>query len=323
MADFTELTPDRFLPALEQALNTRLTPLIRPFPSYINRVYEIQTDDEVSFVAKFYRPGRWTKAALRDEQNFLLDCAENEIPVVCPIKLADGKTLGDFEGIFFAIFPKKAGRQFDVEGDESWSRVGSLLGRLHTTGAKRKAPARIILSPQITTKAYVEELLENGVTEDRKQPFKDICMRIIDTIAPHFEGMETIRIHGDFHTGNILERPGEGLMVIDFDDMMNGPEVQDFWLLLPDHYPACAPTLELLLSGYRLFREPHPKAGLVIEGLRAMRIIYFTAWCNMQRDDFQFQSRFPDWGNDAFWQKEIADLRSQYANIMDALSPAE
>jgi Ser/Thr protein kinase RdoA (MazF antagonist) len=320
MNDFKDLVPDLFLPALEEALSIKLTPLIRTFPSYINRVYEIQTIENVSYVVKFYRPGRWTLEALRDEHAFVFDCAEVEIPVVCPLKLTNGSSLGMLGDIAFAIFPKKGGRQFDIEGDESWQRVGVLLGRLHNAGQKRKAPARLVLSPQITTKEYADLLVQDGVTKNRQKDFKDTCYQIINAISPYFENMESIRIHGDFHTGNILERPDTGLMVIDFDDMMNGSPVQDVWLLLPDHYPACKHYLDQLLSGYRMFRDIDPRAPLLIEGLRAMRMIYFLAWCNMQRDDFQFKARNPDWGTDAFWAQETRDLRLQYANIMDAFS---
>ena len=108
MEGFEKLVPDNFLPALEEALGVRLTSLIRPFPSYINRVYEIQTIDETSFVAKFYRPGRWSTDALRDEHAFLLDCNEAEIPVVCPLKLSSGESLGLFDGIPFAVFPARS-----------------------------------------------------------------------------------------------------------------------------------------------------------------------------------------------------------------------
>ena len=321
MEGFEGLIPDDFLPALEEALNAELTPLIRSFPSYINRVYEIRTADDVPFVAKFYRPGRWTAKALQDEHTFLFDCEEAEIPVVCPLKLKNGKSLGSFGGIPFAVFPKKAGRQFDGEAEESWSRLGVLLGRLHAVGQKRKAPARLFLTPEATTRVYVDQLAGDAVSEKRRQAYRDIGARIIDAVTPCFEGMECIRIHGDFHRGNILDRPDTGLLVIDFDDMMNGPPVQDFWLLLPDHYPACKPQLDLLTAGYGQFRDIHPRSGLLIEGLRAMRMIYFTAWVAMQRGDAQFQARFPDFGTDSFWIQEINDLRAQYSHMMEALIP--
>lgn len=320
MDSFSELTPDRFLPALENAIGTELTPLARPFKSYINRVYEVQAPDGTAYIAKFYRPGRWSRDALQDEHAFLADCAEIDIPVVSPIPLQGGRTLGNAGKIFFAVFPKKAGRRFDIEEEASWRRVGVLLGRLHNAGQKRPAPSRQLLMPETTTRTYVRRLVEEAVTVPYRERYSDICARIVDAVAPRFEGLETIRIHGDFHAGNILNRPGEGLMVIDFDDMMNGVPVQDFWLLLPDHYPASEPFLQLLLSGYRQFRDADHRWPFLIEGLRAMRMIYFTAWCGMQRADYQFQAQYPDWGSDRFWAGEVQDLRTQYARMMEALS---
>ncbi len=320
MDHFSQLTPDNFLPALEEALGTKLTALVRPLPSYINRVYEIQAVDETFFIAKFYRPGRWSFEALRDEHAFLFDCDEIDIPVVCPLRLNNGDTLGKLDEINFAVFPRRAGRQFDVESEENWNRVGTLLGRIHNAGQKRDAPSRLKLNPSTTTREYADLLIENSVTEKWKQYYNDICTLLIETVLPYFEGIETIRIHGDFHCGNILCRPDSGLMVIDFDDMMIGPPVQDFWLLLPDHYPASKQYLEMLLAGYRQFRDVDPRSPLLIEGLRAMRIIYFTQWCSMQKSDYQFQTKFPDWGSDSFWAREVQDLRTQYANIVDVMA---
>ena len=127
---FSRLTPDYFLPALEEALGTELTALARSLPSYINRVYEIQAIDQTAYIAKFYRPERWSYEALEDEHTFIADCAEVDIPVVCPCMLKNGKTLDTLGEISFTVFPKRAGRQFDMESDENWKRVGTLLGRL-------------------------------------------------------------------------------------------------------------------------------------------------------------------------------------------------
>ncbi len=312
---FSELTPDSFLPVLEEALETELTSLVRPLPSYINRVYEIQAVDKAFYIAKFYRPGRWTVDALMDEHTFLFDCAEIDIPVVCPLKLNNGNTLGKLGMISFAIFPKRAGRQFDIETEENWKRVGTLLGRLHNAGQTKDAPSRLRLNPTTTTREHVDLLVETAVSDTWRQRYNDICSRIIDTVSPYFENLDVIRLHGDFHCGNILFRPDSGLMLIDFDDMMNGPPVQDFWLLLPERYPASKRHLELLLAGYRQFRDADNSSLLLIEALRAMRIIYFTAWCSMQRSDYQFQTKFPDWGSDRFWGKEVEDLHEQYGYI--------
>jgi len=319
MNTFTELTPNMFLGPLEEALGTSLTPLVRNLPSYINRVYELQQNNGEGLVVKFYRPGRWTTQALEDEHAFMADCAEIDIPVILPLILSHGKTLGTLAGINFAVFPKKGGRQFDIESDQDWQRIGMLLGRLHNAGKKKSAPSRLTLSPRTITATYVEHLCHEVISPKWRDSFSSICNRILDTITPLFEGLETIRIHGDFHSGNILHRPGEGLMIIDFDDMMNGTGVQDFWLLLPDHYPSSAAQLTKLLEGYRQFREPEPKTAQLIEALRAMRLIYFTEWCAMQRDDARFQHTFPDWGSDTFWAKETRDLQTQFQNIVEAM----
>jgi Ser/Thr protein kinase RdoA (MazF antagonist) len=113
------------------------------------------------------------------------------------------------------------------------------------------------------------------------------------------------------HRANILERPGEGLMIIDFDDMMVGPPVQDLWLMLPEHVHNCRYELDLMLEGYTSLRDFDYKTINLIEPLRAMRIIYFLAWCSTQVKDFNFQQKFPDWGSDAFWRREIVDLQHQ------------
>lgn len=318
MHDFENLTPDRFLDFLEKALDTRLTALARPMPSYINRVYEVMAFDRTPYIAKFYRPGRWTQEAIEDEHAFIRDCAEVEIPVVPPLTLTNGTTLDRMDEICFAVFPKRSGRQYDIERDEDWKRVGSLLGRIHNVGSRRAAEHRLTLAPALSRR-YLEQLCGDAVGEKWRQPYKDIVSRIIDTLEPLFEGVQTFRVHGDFRPSNILHRPEEGLMVIDFDDMVNGPAAQDFWLLLPEHYPGSSRYVDLLLSGYRTFRDFHPKDLRLIEGLRAMHMVYFTTWCYMQRNDFQFQKKFPDWGSDSFWAKEVQDMRTQFANIMDAM----
>ena len=133
-ADFDNLLPDTMLDAVESALGLEMTGLATPLPSYINRVYEVQSIDGDRFIPKFYRPGRWSRAALHDEHDFVLECAEAEIPVIAPLKLADGQTINESNGIFFTVFPKKYGRQLEINTDEDWIRVGTLLGRVHAVG---------------------------------------------------------------------------------------------------------------------------------------------------------------------------------------------
>lgn len=316
-ASFDDLTPDRILDAVESGMDCQLTGLTSPLPSYINRVYELQTIDGDRLIVKFYRPGRWKRAALQDEHDFVLDCAADEIPVVAPLELAGGGTIGDYEGILFSVFPKKSGREMELHTEEGWRRLGSLVGRIHLTGSRCDAANRLEIHPETTTLPEIRMLMHGGfMSVHHARRFKDVTSRIVEIAEKEFEGIETQRIHGDCHRGNILDRPGEGLMVIDFDDMAMGPTVQDIWLLLPGHANSARREIALVLEGYERFMEFDDRQLRLIEILRAMRIIYFLAWCSTQIDDFKFKSNFPDWGSDMFWQREISDLEHQYHVIL-------
>ena len=309
---FDGLTPEIFIDAVEESLGIRMTGLAAPLTSYINRVYELQSMDGRRFVAKFYRPGRWTKDALVDEHNFVLDCKEAEIPVIAPIVLKNGKTLGVVEGIYFAVFPKRLGRFFEICSDIDWKRLGSILGRLHVVGARKNAAARIEHHPLNSTLEEIEFLKDGMFVSPRyMSEFNSLSDDIITAIGDLFEDTEYIRTHGDCHCGNILHRPGEGIMLIDFDDMMTAPPVQDMWLLLPDHACNSKKELKLIMEGYTQFRDFDIASLKLIEPLRMMRLLYFLSWCAKQEKDLKFQSNFPSWGTDSFWRQEMNDLRMQ------------
>ena len=316
--DFEKLTPDVMISAVEAAIGSKMAGLISPLPSYINRVYEMQAHDGTRLIAKFYRPGRWAYEALDQEHIFTADCAADEIPVIKPLTLQNNATLDTVEGIHFAVFPKRGGRDFEVNEDEDWIRIGRLVARIHIAGKQRTADARVRLHPENSTAADIRHLVEGGfVSQAEISDFKAVCMQIVDMSSNLFDGIENIRIHGDCHHGNILHRPGEGVMIIDFDDMMTGPPVQDIWLLLPNHANRSRREFELIMEGYEQFRRFERHTFKLIEPLRAMRIIYFLAWCSRQADDFQFKKNFPDWGSQNFWKKEINDLRRQLQAIRE------
>ncbi len=313
---FEDLTPDLIIGSVEKALERPMTGLTSPLPSYINRVYELESRDGERFVAKFYRPGRWADEALSDEHRFVLDCAVHEIPVITPLVLPGGGTIGQAGSIRFAVYPKRWGREIEITGDDDYRRLGQLIGRVHGAGAERNAPSRVVLHPGLSMADDVKTLVDGGfVSPSYLRMFVGLCSEIIDLSAPLFETAERIRLHGDCHGKNFLHRPGEGIMIIDFDDMVTGPPVQDLWLLLPDHAAKCRREMNLLLEGYEQFREFDDRTLRLIEPLRAMRIVYFLAWCSRQKDDYKFRTLFPDWGNDRFWANEISDLEQQLGII--------
>jgi len=320
-ADFSDLSPHMVVHTLEEAYGLALQGSISHLPSYVNRVWLVRGEDGLERVAKFYRPGRWSEAAIREEHAFLADCASAELPVVSPIPSTDGDTLARLQletepGItqehYFMLMPKKAGRNFDAERQEDWFRLGSVCARLHTVAAMRPVEHRLVCTPAGSTARFLQELWDEGVVSRQQEAqFFDLAESMLDRIAPAFEDIPLQRIHGDLHRGNILDRGPEGLLLFDFDDMMCGPQVQDLWLLLPGYLDDCAQELTWLLEGYRQF-QPFDQSQLrLIEPLRYMRMVYFLAWCARQRFDNGFRRQFPDWGSSQFWVKEIEDFRQQ------------
>ncbi len=317
-AGFAALTPDAVMDRAERASGRRVSGICRPLTSYINRVYEVGLEDGGFLVAKFYRPGRWTREALQDEQDFLLELAADEISVVAPLADAEGRTLHEEDGIFFALFPRMGGRPCDEPSREEWLQIGRLLGRIHQVGARHSAANRLELHPRKSSRTHLEFLRDSGAIPSEVQGrYLDVAQRLLDRIAPMFDGIETQRLHGDLHRMNLLWRPGEGFHAIDFDDMAMGPAIQDLWMLLPDRLPAARPEFELLLEGYDTFAEYDDAQTRLIEPLRAMRYLHYAAWCARQKADGGRGLLAADWGTAEFWRRELADLQRQARDIED------
>ena len=131
---YEALSPDKVLTILEgeAVLDAQLMAL----NSYENRVYQIGQCDGPPLIAKFYRPGRWSDAALLEEHAFTAELAERDIPAVVPLANSAGETLRiSEEGLRFALYPRIAGRAPDLEDDEALAVLGRLLGRIHAVGA--------------------------------------------------------------------------------------------------------------------------------------------------------------------------------------------
>jgi Ser/Thr protein kinase RdoA (MazF antagonist) len=320
LADFSHLSPDLVLTLVESALGRRSSNLCRPLGSYINRVYDVQMEDGAWVVVKFYRPGRWSRAALQDEQDFVLELAEAEIPVIAPLPGADGRTLHEHHGMFYAVYPKKGGRPLEEPDPAQWMELGRLLARMHVIGSQRTPRDRITLGPRTSTREHLALILQSDFpTPGVRRAYELAAQEIVERIDPLFDGMDRVRIHGDCHRANILGRPGEAFFIIDFDDMALGPPVQDVWMILPGHVKDSRAELDRLLDGYETFREFDHASLRLVEPLRAMRMIHFTAWCARQRLDGGFARVAPDWGTSGYWRQETADLERQLREIEDAL----
>lgn len=318
--DFGALTPDIVIAAVEQALGTECSNLCRPLNSYINRVYEVGLAAGGCVVAKFYRPGRWSRTALQDELDFLSELHAAEVPVVPPLAGPDGTRLHDCAGIAFAIYSKKGGRPLEEPQAEAWVQLGRLIARMHLVGHTHPPHDRVRLHPCQVTQAHLAYIMDSGTLPvQMRASYAKAVNDVVARIAPYFDDVEMFRIHGDCHAGNILYRPGEGYHLLDFDDMVIGPAVQDLWLLLPNRLAEARVEAELLLEGYEAMLA-FPRTTLcLIEPLRAMRFIHFTAWCARQKADGVFARLSADWGTPEFWRQELAALETQQQEIEDVL----
>ncbi len=321
--DFQQLGPDRVLNLVEKTLGVRCNNLFRTLNSYINRVFEIETVGKVRMVVKFYRPGRWSKEAILDEHKFLLDLVEQEIPVVAPLFFPGGETLAESDGLLFSVFPKCGGRSVDEFNDDQWLQLGRLLGRVHQVGETAKAKHRITMAPQHSTRKQLSYLMKSPcVPEEMKPPLEKAILDIIADIQPLFAKTERIRIHGDCHFSNVIQRPGESFYLIDFDDMAMGAPVQDIWMLLPGEVDESFVELDLFLEGYETFRRFDRRALRLIEPLRAMRFIHYMAWCAHQVEGDGITRAIDGFGSQEYWRSEIAGLVDQRERIAEGQQPS-
>src|SRR4030095_378744 len=249
-ASFHTLTPDRVLDAVEVG-GPRFTRRCLPLRAFENRVYEVELEDERRLVVKFYRPGRWSRETILDETAFLGDLAAAGARAVPPIDLGTGGTLSEIEGIFYAAFPKVRGRSLDELDAENRRRIGRTIGRMHAGGAPRAAPNR----PRVDPKRYILEPLEVLMAGDfipagLAPRYRDVAVRIAEASAKPLAAARVQRIHGDLHWGNILWTPDP--LLVDFDDCLVGPPVQDLWLLARGNAEEARKLREDLLEGYEL-----------------------------------------------------------------------
>jgi Ser/Thr protein kinase RdoA (MazF antagonist) len=319
---FFSLTPERILDAVE-ASGLRCTGRCLTLNSMENRVYEVELelDPDVELrspserfrIAKFYRPGRWTQEQILQEHQFLQDLREEEIPVVAPIPFEDGRTLHQLDdtNIWYTVFPKVGGRSPDELNDEQLARIGRLLARMHNVGAVKQAPDRVRIHPDTYGRQSLAYLLESKTLPwNIEEQYKDIVEHICDLCTPWFEQAEVQRVHGDCHLGNLLWGP-EGPFWVDFDDMVQGPCVQDIWLVTPGRDEWATRQRNILLDAYEMMRPFDYSTLRLVEPLRALRMIHFHAWISKRWKDPAFPHAFPQFGTDKYWQEELHALAEQ------------
>ncbi|MCA9537423.1 MAG: serine/threonine protein kinase [Myxococcales bacterium] len=316
---FHQLTPDQVIGAVERAGHA-CTGRAIALNSYENRVYQVERADGEWLVGKFYRPGRWSVEALDDEHDFIYALDDAGVPVVVPLDLdGDGGTIGtltgEAEGIHYALYPRVRGRPPEEFNDEQLDVIGRALAELHDVGDEGPAPARPVLDPDTYGRAELEWLLRHdALPREVRDGYAYTVEALLDRIAPLFADVPLHRIHGDCHPGNLLWTPS-GPVFLDFDDMRIGPAAQDVWMLVPSYDKDGDRQRARLLDAYREVRD-FPGAWLdLVEPLRALRFVHYSAWIARRWKDPVFQRTFGHFGDIRYWQREIDDLREQIARI--------
>ena len=314
---FSELTPDFILNALE-SLGLHCDGRLLALNSYENRVYQVGMEDAPPLVAKFYRPHRWTDAAIQEEHDFVQALAESEIPVVAPL-ITDGKSLLFYEGFRFALFPRRGGRAPELGDPETLEWLGRFIGRIHAIGAT----ADFVHRPTLDIASFGEEprdyLLSHGfIPADLDAAYRSVVDQALDGVRHCFDragNVNRIRLHGDCHPGNVLWTD-DGPHFVDFDDCRMGPAIQDLWMLLSGERGDMTRQMSDVLAGYEDFCEFDPRELHLIEALRTLRLIHYSAWLARRWDDPAFPMNFPWFNTQHYWQNRILELREQIA-LMD------
>ncbi len=314
---YAALTPDTLLDAVEST-GLHADGRMLALNSYENRVYQVWLDEAPPVVAKFYRPERWSDAAILEEHAYTADLAAREIPVVPPL-IVNGQTLFEHAGFRFAVYPRQGGRVPELSDPETLEWLGRFIGRIHAVGALKPfqdRPALNIESFGVEPRAYLLE--HDWLPLELKSVWEGVSAQALDGVRYAFEragDFAAIRLHGDCHMGNVLWTD-DGPHFVDFDDSRMGPAVQDLWMLLSGDRASQIRQLADVLAGYEDFMDFDPRQLHLIEALRTLRLIHYSAWIARRWDDPAFPAAFPWFDSPRYWEERILELREQIA-LMD------
>jgi Ser/Thr protein kinase RdoA (MazF antagonist) len=316
-APYSELSPEMVLDAIE-AVGHRCDGRVLALNSYENRVYQIGIEDGTPVVAKFYRPARWTDAAIREEHAFAGELAAQEIPVVAPL-LRDGVSLHIHHGFRYAVFPRRGGRWPELGSTDDREWVGRFLGRIHAVGRAARFQERTRLSMEDLGRNARDFVLDGDWMPDYlAEKYADLTDTLLDEIearADGWRGATLGRILGDCHRGNILWTD-QGPHFVDLDDCLTGPAVQDLWMLLAGGQQEMRTGLQDLLKGYEQFLPFDRSEIALIEPLRALRMIHYSAWLARRWHDPAFPRAFPWFAEPRYWEEHYRALDDQLAAVI-------
>jgi Ser/Thr protein kinase RdoA (MazF antagonist) len=304
-ASFFELTPDKVMSAVESH-GFNPTGRYRVLNSYENRVFDVDLETEGdsefnrSVIVKFYRPHRWSRETILEEHEFLQELKQEGLPVAAPLLLREQSTLWEHEGLWMTVFPKIRGRLIEEILPQQVPHLGRWLARLHNIGARKAARFRPTLQPNPDRLA----LLEPHIPLELWTSYRNIAEEVFEFLThalPHFQ---SIRVHGDFHRGNLIWN--QDWTLIDFDDFLMAPAAQDFWIILTQ---LSEEDQTVFVDAYRELRDWDEEEQFLLEPLRAFRIVHYSTWVAERWDDPSFPHLFPGFHDYNFWSNEILTLQ--------------
>jgi Ser/Thr protein kinase RdoA (MazF antagonist) len=288
--------------------------------SYENRVYQIGIEEGNPLISKFYRPARWSDEQIIEEHNFCIELSDHELPVVAPIRNSKGESLFKYKEFRFALYPRQGGHAPEFDNLDNLLILGRMLGRIHRIGAVRPFDHR----PTLDSKSFGHEsvvlIRESFIPVDYRPSYEAVTCQLLEAIEGIIAGVASIRFirtHGDCHAGNILWRDNAPHFV-DFDDARMAPAVQDLWMMLSGDRSRQMAQLEALIKGYREFYEFNPGELRLIEVLRTLRMLHYSAWLARRWEDPIFPHTFPWFNTVNYWGEHILQLREQLAVLEEA-----
>jgi Ser/Thr protein kinase RdoA (MazF antagonist) len=287
-------------------------------------VYLAHLDDNTSVVAKFYRPGRWSEAQIREEHSFTAELVAEDIPVVGPLvlnsmSLHEARVVHDgVDGHFwFSVSPRRGGRAPELDDPEVLMWIGRLMARMHLVGERHAFSVRPVLNLHTFGEQSREQLVsQQQIAEEVQQQWLSLCDQALALVQQQMpQDLKVLRLHGDCHPGNILwtpeSMPEPGPHFVDMDDARTGPAVQDLWMLVHGDIAERRQRMEIVLEGYESVRGFDRRELQCIEPLRTLRIIHYSAWLAGRQDDPAFPLHFPWFGTSDYWRGQCDTLREQ------------
>ena len=311
---YSALNPECVLDALD-SIGLRGDGRLLALNSYENRVYQVGIEDSLPLVVKFYRPGRWSDAAILEEHAFTEELTAREIPVV-PALALDGRTLHHFKGFRFAVFTRHGGRAPELSDPSVLEWTGRFIARIHAVGAVKPYLERPALDIATFGTEPCDFLQTNQfIPVDLQEAYASVSQQALDGVRRAYDRageLPQLRLHGDCHGGNVLWTDA-GPHFVDFDDSRMGPAIQDLWMMLSGDRAEQVRQMCDILAGYEDFCEFNPRQLHLVEALRTLRLIHYSAWLARRWDDPAFPAAFPWFNTQRYWQDRILELREQVA----------